>query len=145
MKFTQVLQKRVLSTLLSSHTTIEVPRPSILDDLLSHSNSLLKASDELVHALYLPQDLTSLSSRAKAYKDIIEALCGQLGSLALTSSISSTNADLAGELSQRTALMSLQSDDRTEKLAKERKWFDACFTQIFRSADTIAGESGASS
>lgn len=137
LKFIQALQKRILSSLLTSQRILESPRPSSLDDLLSHSSSLLKASDDLVHALYLPQNLEILMARVKTYRSIVEDLRGVLVSFALASC-----ADPAGELSREVALLSIQLDGRGEKIAKERRWFDACFSQIFRTTDAISSTGG---
>lgn len=137
LKFIQALQKRILSSLLTSQRILESPRPSSLDDLLSHSSSLLKASDDLVHALYLPQNLEILMARVKTYRSIVEDLRGVLVSFALASC-----ADPAGELSREVALLSIQLDGRGEKMAKERRWFDACFSQIFRTTDAISSTGG---
>lgn len=142
LKFIQALQKRILSSLLTSQRILESPRPSILDDLLSHSNSLLKASDDLVHALYLPQNLDILVARVKTYRSIVEDLRGVLVSLALASPPLSTYADPAEELSREAALLSMQYNDREEKVAKERRWFDACFLQILGTTDAIASTGG---
>lgn len=137
LKFIQALQKRILSSLLTSQRILESPRPSSLDDLLSHSSSLLKASDDLVHALYLPQNLEILMARVKTYRSIVEDLRGVLVSFALASC-----ADPAGELSREVALLSIQLDGRGEKMAKERRWFDACFSQIFQITDAISSTGG---
>lgn len=137
LKFIQALQKRILSSLLTSQRILESPRPSSLDDLLSHSSSLLKASDDLVHALYLPQNLEILMARVKTYRSIVEDLRGVLVSFALASC-----ADPAGELSREVTLLSIQLDGRGEKMAKERRWFDACFSQIFRTTDAISSTGG---
>lgn len=137
LKFIQALQKRILSSLLTSQRILESPRPSSLDDLLSHSSSLLRASDDLVHALYLPQNLEILMARVKTYRSIVEDLRGVLVSFALASC-----ADPAGELSREVALLSIQLDGRGEKMAKERRWFDACFSQIFRTTDAISSTGG---
>lgn len=142
LKFIQALQKRILSSLLTSQRILEFPRPSILDDLLSHSSSLLKASDDLVHALYLPQNLEILMARVDTFRSIVEDLRGVLVSLALASSPLSTCADPAGELSREVALLSIHSDGRGEKMAKERRWFDACFSQVFRTTDAISSTGG---
>lgn len=100
---------------------------------------MLSASDELVSALYTPQDPQSVSAELTAFRSRVQGMQEVLSSVGLTTRSGSS-------LEERAAALSLEgnADDSTERdrVAKERRWIDVCFEQIYKAysaaIDTVA-------
>lgn len=128
------------SALLSASPAVDDIAPPLLDDLLSHSTGLLSASDELVSALDVPQEKGALAASLAASATAVRSLRDFLEARGLA-----TSASDGDKLAGLTAMLKLEPSDRDArseaqvKLAKERKWFDACFAQIAKAAEAIEG------
>ncbi|KAH8117592.1 hypothetical protein DFH11DRAFT_1541823 [Phellopilus nigrolimitatus] len=142
LKFAHALLKHVSAVFLGPSLSFTY-RSSTLDGLLSCAEALLKASDDLVSALYVPQNPETVSIRLKSFTTHINELHNILFSFGLAASPTRLSgpvgdADPVSGLTQKTTSLKLNglSDDGNTWLIKERKWFDVCFSQISKSADT---------
>ena len=107
-----------------------------LDALLAHSDALLKGSDELVNALYVPHRVEAISRCLSAFASSIKELhlIVEFTQLAAPSvSVPSTSGGSMDEVNQRVSSLKLgvaPSQTLPEGSRKDRRWFDVCFEQI---------------
>lgn len=151
LKLIHSLHKRVLSSVIS-RPVLHPPSISMLDQLLSDSNALLHAADEVVPTLYIPHDVDLLKVRLTSLEDVIRALRGRLICLGLShgqDNVGTARVDSSSceEVARRVSSMTLQADSSPQtqritdqlsaKASIESKWFNICFTQIFKSLEAI--------
>ncbi|KAL5511874.1 hypothetical protein ACEPAH_5092 [Sanghuangporus vaninii] len=136
-KFIHALVERVDLIILRPSSRV-TPPPKTLDKLLSSAEMLLKASDDLVHALYIPQTPAAVASRSKNLMVLVDEIRSEVLPVGLVTDSQGDN-DAITHLSQQTASASLNLDSRHNELtmSKERRWFDTCFGQIFKTAATL--------
>jgi len=108
----------------------------MLDDLLEPADALLKASDEFVNALYVPQDPSLVSRTLTALTTPISDLHVSLSLLGLTERPAGA-ADTEYLVSRMKSLGLERGSAGGDELAKDKKWFDACFVQISKVAGAI--------
>lgn len=125
LRLTTLLHKRIFLDLLAYPSSAPV---SAFDSLLAQSNLLLSTSDEIVAALYTPQDpahvrkevlqlaeiATSLKSQIPVFLPVTDELASQLHAL---------NVDDASPVPTSTS---------PSKKKADKKWFDTCVDQIVR-------------
>ncbi|KAH9952133.1 hypothetical protein B0H21DRAFT_715931 [Amylocystis lapponica] len=135
LRFIVLLHKRVLLDILSnpSPTSPHVDHNphTILDAFPPHSHTLVLASEELVAALYAPQDQSDIVSAVSALADVVHRLHQRLLDSTLLSSVRNSMDELTngvGALSVTGTADSIQGSRKKQK--DVRKWFDTCFAQI---------------
>ncbi|KAG5342746.1 hypothetical protein C0989_008695 [Termitomyces sp. Mn162] len=95
-----------------------------LDSLPPHSSSLVVASDDLVSTLYTPQTPSEITAELAAFIKVIENLRSTLLELL-------QEPDLADQMQA----MNLQTSTSYQRDPK--KWFQTCFAQIQKAADSL--------
>ncbi|KDQ60824.1 hypothetical protein JAAARDRAFT_708980 [Jaapia argillacea MUCL 33604] len=125
LKLTTLLHTRT-STLLSS------PPPSLpLDSLPPLSTSYLTSSDDLISTLYIPQHPPSISTAVQELVSRVREL----------ESVLFPPLEEVRRLVDGVAALSVdESGKGKEKEAKERKWFELCFKQIYKVSDGLHEE-----
>lgn len=109
MRLSTLLHKRIFLDLLAHPSSAPV---AAFDALLVQSNLLLSTSDDLVSALYAPQDPTYVYAEILELSKIATALQTQL-------------AVFTDELTSQLV------EDATVSTS-DKKWFDTCVDQILR-------------
>lgn len=109
LRLTTLLHKRIFLDLLAHPSSAPV---AAFDALLVQSNLLLSTSDDLVSALYAPQDPTYVYAEILELSKIATALQTQL-------------AVFTDELTSQLV------EDATVSTS-DKKWFDTCVDQILR-------------
>ncbi|KAI5122978.1 hypothetical protein M0805_006857 [Coniferiporia weirii] len=142
MKFTHALLKRMSLIVLEPSSVFASLPPSTFDDLLLRSDALLSAADDLVNALYVPQEPETVSQRLSSFMIPVNNLQGIASSLGLVATpvVPREDRDDIADLGQRVASLGLSAQPVVVEpvIAKERKWFDVCFAQITKSASSVA-------
>lgn len=147
LKIGHAMHKRVLAVVVLA---ADSPKPliqltaSALDDCLSRSSTLLSAADELVSALEPPQEAAGLSESLAGYRSAAEAIRGYLLSQRLVTPLD--NKEAVQCLGDKLAGLAVGVGERGASagaideaaLVKERKWFDVCFTQLYKSLASVA-------
>lgn len=125
LRLTTLLHKRIFLDLLAFPSSAPV---STFDTLLVQSNLLLSTSDDLVAALYTPQDL------AYVYKEIL-----QLAEIATSLQTQiSVLLPVTDELENQLHTLSVDdgnpvaTSSSPPKKKADKKWFDTCVDQIVR-------------
>ena len=134
------LAKRVDVVILRPTSNIPSPPPKTLDALLSTAEAVLKSADELVHALYIPQDSEAVCGTSKALVTLVKEMRSEVSSIGLVTQSPGTQGDddAITDLSQRTERIRLSMlSDGDEKIKKERKWFDTCFAHILKTSQGL--------
>lgn len=131
--------KRIATVLLEGRDRIIAASSGTWDALLLPADSLLKASDEFVNALYVPQDPSLVSRTLTALTTLTYDVHVSLSLLGLAERPSATvDADCLDAQMKSLGLehCSVASGTR-EGLTKDKKWFDACFAQITKVASAV--------
>ncbi|KAJ6630800.1 hypothetical protein B0H10DRAFT_855976 [Mycena sp. CBHHK59/15] len=115
LRLSTLLHKRILSDVLS--IAREPSSNTTLDTMSSLSHALLSASDELVSTLYTPQDSVNMDAEVRSFRKIISDL----------------QASVVDTESLETQLEGLSLGRNNGS----KKWFDACFVQIFKALDAL--------
>lgn len=138
-KFIHALVKRVDFIILRPSSRTTPPPPKTLDKLLSSGDTLLKASDDLVHALYIPQTPAAVAGKSKDLVVLVDEIRTEIMSIDLVTEGQGDNNAITN-LSRQTASSSLKLDAQHDDalMTKERKWFATCFAQIFKTATNLA-------
>lgn len=132
-----LLHKRVhLDILKATSPTVS---DASLDKLPHHSHTILLAAEELVAALYAPQDISSLRSTIVSSAAVVDQLRVALYQDILLSSEpreprEGTDVDA---LQSGLEELSVSGGSRRKKETDVRKWFDTCFEQIAKLSRTI--------
>lgn len=142
-KLTHALLKRVSKVLLEGPTPdgTAAASPGMWDGLLLPADAFLEAADEFVNTLYVPQDPSFVSRGLTAVTNPIRDLHVSLSLLGFAERLAPT--DDADYLVTQMKLLGIGREVTSvgagaeEKLARDRKWFDACFTQISKVAGAI--------
>ncbi|KAI0362373.1 hypothetical protein OH77DRAFT_1416623 [Trametes cingulata] len=136
-RFASLLHKRVVPDVLADLPSPQPEREALnaaLDTLPSRSHAIVLALEELVAALYAPQDPVALASAVATFSDATNKL------------YSSVTADVLlpseTDLVQRMGALSVDSGSgvsggHEKKVKDTRKWFDACMAQINKSAKAV--------
>ncbi|KAH0830564.1 hypothetical protein J3R83DRAFT_2019 [Lanmaoa asiatica] len=125
LRLTTLLHKRIFLDLLAYPTFAPV---AALDTLLLQSNLLLSTSDDLVAALYTPQDPAHVRNHILQLAEIATSLQTQIPVFfPLTDEL--TNWLHALNVVDRTTVST--STSPSKKMA-DKKWFDTCVHQIVR-------------
>ncbi|KAF7322975.1 hypothetical protein HMN09_00077100 [Mycena chlorophos] len=111
LRLVQPLHKRILTDVLPL-SSLDI---ATLDALASESRALLCASDELVAALYAPQNAAAIRTELTAFRAV-------LGQLEL----------LLNPLESQLANLTLGS-------SSAKKWIDTCFAQVYKAVDVVLG------
>ncbi|KAL5529014.1 hypothetical protein ACEPAG_4988 [Sanghuangporus baumii] len=135
-KFIHALVERVDLIILRPSSRV-TPPPKTFDKLLSSAEMLLKASDDLVHALYIPQTPAAVASKSKNLMALVDEIRSEVLPLGLVTEGQGDN-DAITNLSQQTASLNIDPRHNELTMTKERKWFDTCFGQIFKVAANLA-------
>ncbi|KAL5490524.1 hypothetical protein ACEPAI_5357 [Sanghuangporus weigelae] len=135
-KFIHALVERVDLIILRPSSRV-TPPPKTLDKLLSSAEMLLKASDDLVHALYIPQAPAAVASKSKNLMVLVDEIRSEVLPLGLVTEGQRDN-DAITNLSQQTVYLNIDPRHNELTATKERKWFDTCFGQIFKTAANLA-------
>ncbi|KAL5533348.1 hypothetical protein ACEPAF_5124 [Sanghuangporus sanghuang] len=135
-KFIHALVERVDLIFLRPSSRV-TPPPKTLDKLLSSAEMLLQASDDLVHALYIPQTPAAVASKSKNLMVLVDEIRSEVLPVGLVTDGQGDN-DAITNLSQQTTALDLDSRHNELTMTKERKWFDTCFGQIFKTAANLA-------
>ncbi|CCM04584.1 uncharacterized protein FIBRA_06765 [Fibroporia radiculosa] len=133
LRFTTLLHKRVQIDILS-HRPVDLDSPDRskgLDILPDHSHALLLASEELVAALYAPQDPATLSSAIPPLVESVHKLRDTLLEGDLLPPAQDSDQALATAISVLT-VGGGSSKAQGKKSTDVRKWFETCFEQIDR-------------
>ncbi|THH10186.1 hypothetical protein EW145_g1486 [Phellinidium pouzarii] len=133
--FTYALLKRVSSVLLGPTSEFAFLSPSTLDGLLSRCDALSKTANDLVDALYVPQELETVTRQLATFSTLVNELRSTVSSLGLASLL--TDGEDVADFSRQTVSLNIQPHITEAKFAKEKKWFNVCFAQIFKCADSI--------
>jgi len=118
-KLSNLLHKRILNDLLSQNSGIL--DNNILDRLSTHSSRLLAASDNLITAMYSPQQPSIVALHLSDYLNVLTSLRHTL----------LPQQSLDQQLA--TLSMSGQSGDKT------LRWFSVCFDQIEKATGNFSG------
>ena len=140
------MNKRLLSLIKGSESNwfevLMTTEPSALaiDKAVQSSSTLLVASDELISALYHPQDSDTIRTQSSLYRDQVSDLQLSLG-LGITNDTHGVPVgDIDTDLSQKISSLSMNSENEGEvkkRIKKEQKWFEICYQQIYSAYDTI--------
>ena len=133
MRLTTLLHKRIYLDLLPLPSSAP---PSAFDSLLTQSNRLLSASDDLVAALYAPQDLDHVRNEILQLVNITTSLQAQLP-VFLPASDQLT--DQLHALSLEDGALASTSASPSKKRA-DKKWFDTCVDQILRLCSRLTAD-----
>ena len=127
MRVTTLLHKRIFLDILPYPS----PAPlSAFDALIQLSDELLAASDDLVAALYSPQDPDQVREVTLQLSDIVTRIHTQLAVF-----LSPTD-----QLTQQLLAISLNRTSSTSKKRADQKWFDTCVDQIVRLCSKLTEE-----
>lgn len=117
----------------------EFLQPSSLNEALRLSTTALEVSDELVSAIDIPHQPDSLSRSLLEYKRSLDALRRFLASLGIVQveEADPLTSQLSREEEAHGKATELQNSNRHpihgKQFEGERKWFNACFSQIHKS------------
>lgn len=114
LRFTTLLHKKILSHHILKPLTPQPYAESHLACLITFSNSLPPANDELTSSLYAPQDIEGIKEAVQLVHDLIQDLDQKLG-------VTKASADKVAE-----ELAALQLGSGSQSLT----WFKKCFSQI---------------
>jgi hypothetical protein len=124
---TSLLHGRIRTHYLNLSTT----SPTRLDDFLQHSNALVTTVDDLVSALYTPQDLNAIQSHLQTLQTVLDGLKLQL-------------QDGGGVEAATAKMAELKVEDKTKTDAQVPngapsidEWFQTCFAQIGKAIDAL--------
>lgn len=125
-RFTTLFHDKLLSNYIPhikySEDSEETTLP--LRSLITFSNSLLVANDDLASALYAPQDMDNINECIDLVKELVNDFDADFG----ITNTGSASDELAAQL------RSLSLDDSSEST----KWFRKCLQQIRRLFDTLS-------
>lgn len=130
LRMSSLLHKRIVSDLLSpipDSQTHAIPSPQGLDSLPSQSSALLAASDELIAAVFPPQNTQNVATELLAFQAVIRRLHTSLAMFFFEPSI---DAQLQA--------LNLSRDNTPSGGKGSRKWFDTCFEQIDKAAQALS-------
>lgn len=132
MRFITLLHKRVVPDVLGGISTLPQDPDAlnqVLDALPPLSNSVVVALEEVVAALYAPQDPNALGASALALVETIRAVHASATVILL---LPPTN------LEEELGGLSIDGAKGGEEKAKDpRKWFDSCLAQVDKSAKIV--------
>ena len=114
LRFTTLLHAKVLSHHVLKPLTAQPHAASHLTYLITFSNSLPLANDELASSLYAPQDVEGIQEAAQSVHGLTQDLDRELG-------VTEASTDKVAE-----ELAGLQLGSGSQSLA----WFKKCFSQI---------------
>jgi hypothetical protein len=130
-RITCLLHKQILSIL--SPPSQPHPPNDIADQLPPISSTLLTTTDDLVSSLYPPQDAPSLSTELASWLQNIRSLEKVLeGFWRLTPD--------PPPLEQGLSEIHLGEPSEKGGLIKGKRWFQTCFTQIFKLGDQLVAD-----
>ncbi|KAL0946899.1 hypothetical protein HGRIS_013062 [Hohenbuehelia grisea] len=133
LRFASLLHKRILQDILNSSDT-SAPIPT-LDTLPRHSQALLSASDDLIAALYVPQDPENIRAELEAFSKVTSALQESLAAFFPPSP--PIEIQLAGmKLEENGSQVAQQGG------SSSAKWFVNCFKQITKGLQDLVQELG---
>src|SRR5689334_15520216 len=112
LRIVALFHKRIMSRLVLSASEAETSRLD-LESLLASSTSLASASDDVASALWSPQDIQQIISRAKSIQDRVHTLREPLISSGL---LPSSSTEQSSEGSPQPATTN-----------KDIEWFKMCF------------------
>lgn len=120
-KLSNLLHKRILNDLLAQNS----PNldNTVLDGLSTHSSRLLVASDNLVTAMYAPQQSSVIALHLGDYLKVLRPLKDTL--------LRQQEQNVVEQFASLS--VSGQSEDKTVR------WFSLCFDQIEKSAEKLSG------
>ncbi|KIY50848.1 hypothetical protein FISHEDRAFT_6081, partial [Fistulina hepatica ATCC 64428] len=104
-RVTILLHKRVSADLLAQDMNVS---PTSLDAI--QSASLAATSDDLISALYTPQDPSEISSGTQLFLDVVK--------------------NLRSSLKKPQPIATLGESSTNRNLLAKKRWFDTCFSQI---------------
>ena len=129
LRLTTLLHKRILLDLLAYPSSAPV---SAFDTLLTHSNLLLSTSDDIVAALYSPQDPAYVRKEILELAEIASSFQPQI----------SVYLPVTDELANQLHALNIDDDSPSpSKKEAGKKWFDTCVDQIVRLCTTITDSS----
>lgn len=108
-----------------------------------HATALLNASDNLVHALYIPQNHETIASCTKAHMESTRNLQSIITSVYRphrSEAQPGPSSDGMENLQISVATLNLresQLEEMPEKDRKDWKWFHTCFEQIARTTESL--------
>lgn len=122
LRMVALLHKRIMSRLIAPSSEVLTPGAFDLEGVLALSTSLASGSDDIAAALWSPQDMQQIMSRAKLVQERVHALHEPLVSFGLLPSV--------GE-------QSLEGNSQTATAGKDAEWFKMCFDQIDKAVRNI--------
>ncbi|KAI0093500.1 hypothetical protein BDY19DRAFT_902285 [Irpex rosettiformis] len=126
-----LLHKRIFLDILK-HSSPSIS-DSTFDKLPPLSHKLLLAMEDVVAALYAPQDVPTVHSSIAAIADSVY----HLQPLILNEFIGSDGAEAVDALTKKMEQVSVSGKLTKGKDADVRKWFNTCFEQIAKLSQTI--------
>ncbi|KAI0372885.1 hypothetical protein BV20DRAFT_1034150 [Pilatotrama ljubarskyi] len=136
MRFATLLHKRVVPDILANLPTSTSDSNALtaaLDALPSRSHALVLALEELVAALYAPQDPAALASAVATFSDATN----KLHSSATSNILLPPETGLVKQMGALSVAGGSGANGGEKKVKDARKWFDACLAQVNKSAQAI--------
>lgn len=134
-RFATLLHKRVVPDVLAGLSGSQLGSEALtaaLDALPSRSHAVVLALEELIAALYAPQQPAALSSAVSAFSDAVR----HLHTSVVTDVFLPPETDLANAMGA-LSVGEVKSGNGAKAKKDPRKWFDACLGQIDKSAKAV--------
>lgn len=133
LRFCTLLHKRVILDLLGLSPASDQNQSHNLDALPACSHSLLLAAEDLIAALYAPQDLAALREAVARLASVAQDIHTEVTTATLIQP-----PDQVSSLSQKLAGMQVGGAEGTRGKEKDvNKWFATCFEQIEKLSKSI--------
>ncbi|EIW60102.1 uncharacterized protein TRAVEDRAFT_57469 [Trametes versicolor FP-101664 SS1] len=134
-RFATLLHKRVVPDVLAGLSGPQLDSEALtaaLDALPSRSHAVVLALEEVIAALYAPQQPAALSSAVSAFSDAVR----HLHTSVVTDVFLPPETDLANAMGA-LSVGEVKSGNGAKAKKDPRKWFDACLGQIDKSAKAV--------
>lgn len=136
------MHKRVLLDILKS---APAKSSSTLDALPQRSRDILVTVEELIAALYSPQDTSAIKAAVETLAaDVTKLKVALLDGKLLVDADDKISTSDVDSLQKKMATVSVNGSTQ-KKPTDVRKWFDTCFEQVTKLSQTVTSSFGAES